>query len=83
MSSLCLARAMTRVGVGRLCVARALSSTTPSKGDQVTHTGQTWEEADPRSARFSVTGLEKQTNERWAIDLIAAVAPKVVTTRKV
>lgn len=81
--SICLARSLTRVGLGRLCTARALSSTATLKGDQVIHTGQTWDEADPRSARFSVTGLTKETNDRWAIDLIAAVPPKVVTTRKV
>jgi len=37
--------------------------------DQVTHTGQQWDKDDVRSARFMVK--EKQTNPRWAIDLIA------------
>ena len=60
--------------------SRALAST-PSLGDKVTHTGQQWDEADPRNARFSVTGLEKQVNNQWAIDLIAKVPPKEVNTR--
>lgn len=81
MSSICLARAVTKAG--RLTLARTISSSAPRKADQPTHTGQSWDENDPRSARFSVTGLEKQTNTRWAIDLIKEVPPKVVTTRKV
>ena len=63
-----------------LVTSRALAST-PSLGDKVTHTGQQWDEADPRNARFSVTGLEKQVNNQWAIDLIAKVPPKEVNTR--
>ena len=46
------------------------------KLDQVTHTGQQFEEGDQRNARFGVTGLEKQVNTQWAIDLIP---PTVVT----
>merc|ERR1719483_1536960 len=38
---------------------------------------------DQRSARFAVTGLDKQVNTQWAIDLIAAVPPTVVTKRVV
>ena len=41
--------------------------------DEVTHTGQQFTENDQRSVRFAVTGLEKQVNNQWAIDLIAAV----------
>ena len=51
--------------------------------DQATHTGQQFTESDQRSARFAVTGQEKQVNTQWAIDLIAAVAPQVVTKRVV
>jgi NADH dehydrogenase (ubiquinone) Fe-S protein 6 len=49
--------------------------------DQVTHTGQSWAEDDPRSARFMVKA--KQTNTRWAIDLIAQVPPIIVNKRVV
>ena len=49
--------------------------------DKKTHTGQSFSQADPRNARFAVTGLEKQVNDQWAIDLIAQVPPKVVNTR--
>ena len=42
--------------------------------EEVTHTGQGWDEDDARQARFmggfGVAGREKQTNQRWAIDLI-------------
>eukprot|EP00092_Neocalanus_flemingeri_P030238 GFUD01032817.1.p2 GENE.GFUD01032817.1~~GFUD01032817.1.p2 ORF type:complete len:120 (+),score=42.13 GFUD01032817.1:76-435(+) len=51
--------------------------------DQVTHTGQQFTESDQHSARFAVAGLEKQVNTQWAVDLIAAVPPKVVTKRVV
>ena len=51
--------------------------------DKVTHTGQQFNETDQRSARFAVTGQEKQVNTQWAIDLIAAVPPQVVTKRVV
>ena len=36
--------------------------------DQVTHTGQQWDKDDVRSARFMEK--TKQTNPRWAADLI-------------
>ncbi len=32
----------------------------------------------PRNVRFAVTGLKKQTNTKWAIDLISQVPPKKV-----
>ena len=44
-------------------------------------TGQTFSESDPRNVRFAVTGLEKQVNDQWAIDLIAKVPPIVVNKR--
>jgi hypothetical protein len=51
--------------------------------DKATHTGQQFTESDQRNARFAVTGLEKQVNTEWAIDLIAAVPPQVVNKRVV
>ena len=48
---------------------------------QVTHTGQQWDEKDPRNVRFSVTGLEKQVNDKWAMDLVAEIPPIVVNKR--
>ena len=45
------------------------------------HTGQQWDEADPRSVRFAVSGLQKETNKNWAIDLIAEVPPQKVSKR--
>ena len=47
----------------------------------MTHTGQQFDASDPRNVRFAVTGLEKQVNTEWAIDLIAKVPPKVVNKR--
>ena len=50
--------------------------------DEVTHTGQTWAEDDLRQLRFmDREGRTKQTNTRWAIDLIAQVPPIMVDTR--
>ena len=54
-----------------------------AKEDKVTHTGQQFSEADPRNVRFAVTGLEKQVNDKWAIDLIAQVPPIVSSKRVV
>jgi len=59
-------------------------STSPimaSSPDVETHTGQQFEETDKRNARFAVTGLEKQVNSQWAIDLIAAQPIIKVKTR--
>ena len=47
----------------------------------MTHTGQQWDQADPRSVRFAVSGLQKETNKEWAIDLIAEVPPQKVSKR--
>ena len=49
--------------------------------DQSTHTGQAWDFNDPRSLRFMTNS--KQTNSRWAIDLIAQVPPKMVSSKVV
>ena len=54
-----------------------------AKTDQVTHTGQQFSESDPRNVRFAVTGLEKQVNNKWAIDLIKEVPPIAVNKRVV
>ncbi|CAL4236486.1 unnamed protein product, partial [Meganyctiphanes norvegica] len=40
-----------------------------------------WSADDARQARFSIA--PKQTNERWAIDLVSQVPAKSVTTRVV
>ena len=45
------------------------------------HTGQQWDESDPRSVRFAVTGLTKEVNTKWAIDLIAEQPVIQVSTR--
>ena len=42
---------------------------------------QAFEESDIRNARFTLT--PRQTNERWAIDLIKEVPPKEVDARVV
>ena len=73
---------MSRLGcqAGR----RSLSlSTRLQYPDQETHTGQQFSESDPRNVRFAVTGLQKQVNNKWAIDLIAEVPPIRVNKRVV
>ena len=50
-----------------------------SSKDQVTHTGQQWDKDDVRSARFM--DKEKQTNQRWAADLIQEMPVIKVKTR--
>ena len=62
---------------------RSLSTASCLKADQVTHTGQQFSESDPRNVRFAVTGLEKQVNDQWAIDLIKEVPPIAVNKRVV
>ena len=69
-----------RVGRSVGVASRSLSVSAQLQ-DKTTHTGQSFSQADPRNARFAVTGLEKQVNDQWAIDLIAKVPPKVVNTR--
>ena len=73
---------MSRLGcqAGR----RSLTLTTRVQHpDQETHTGQQFSESDPRNVRFAVTGLQKQVNNKWAIDLIAEVPPIRVNKRVV
>ena len=63
---------------------RSLATTSclkAAKTDQVTHTGQQFSASDPRNVRFAVTGLEKQVNNKWAIDLIKEVPPIAVNKR--
>nr|ALS04662.1 NADH dehydrogenase [Pseudodiaptomus poplesia] len=67
-----------RSGAINSCCRLSLS---PACNDVPTHTGQTFDNNDPRNVRFDVTGLKKQTNTQWAIDLIASVPPKKVSKR--
>jgi len=73
----------SRVGTSTLhkSVVRCLSTSNPV-ANQITHTGQQFDEADQRNARFAVTGLEKQVNNKWAIDLINEV-PSVKVNKRV
>ncbi|XP_050701315.1 NADH dehydrogenase [ubiquinone] iron-sulfur protein 6, mitochondrial-like [Eriocheir sinensis] len=59
----------------------ALHTSAPAQDSSPTHTGQVLEPDDPRNARFLVT--PRQTNPRWAINLIQEVPPKAVNTRVV
>ncbi|XP_076043338.1 NADH dehydrogenase (ubiquinone) 13 kDa A subunit [Oratosquilla oratoria] len=61
-----------------LKLVRAVHTTTINH-DVPTHTGQDWNEDDARQARFTYN--PRQTNTRWAMDLIKEVPPKVVNTR--
>ena len=72
--SLCCLRGQASTCARSLCLASVSM-------DKVTHTGQQYADNDPRNVRFAVTGLDKQVNTEWAIDLIAKVPPKVVHTR--
>ena len=80
--------ALARQALGRLCPqvqrcsSRSLSTSfTMMTDNQKTHTGQQFDKSDPRNVRFAVTGLEKQVNDKWAIDLIAQVPPIAVNKR--
>jgi len=57
-----------------------LSTCCPVFSNSETHTGQDYSPDDPRNVRFEVTGLKKQVNSKWAIDLIAQVPVMRVTT---
>ena len=77
---------LIRSGVVRSSLKQATIRTFSAstiKLDKVTHTGQQFDEADQRNARFAVTGLKKEVNTQWAVDLIAAIPPTVVTKRVV
>ncbi|XP_068238007.1 NADH dehydrogenase [ubiquinone] iron-sulfur protein 6, mitochondrial [Palaemon carinicauda] len=60
---------------------RSLQTSPVTLDDRPTHTGQAYDPDDIRNARFTLT--PRQTNERWAIDLIKEVPPKGVDTRVV
>merc|ERR1712059_120537 len=84
---------VTRLVLSRLSTPRltavpplrtiCLAQTRLADTDAVIHTGQQWSKEDLRSVRFSVTGIEKEVNNQWAIDLIAAVPVTKVKTRVV
>nr|XP_053653547.1 NADH dehydrogenase [ubiquinone] iron-sulfur protein 6, mitochondrial-like [Cherax quadricarinatus] len=67
----------------RVCVAgcRNLHNTLVHTSNKLTHTGQSLAEDDIRNIRFLVA--PRQTNERWAINLIKEVPPKAVKSRVV
>ena len=68
-------------GKRSLATTHCLKAAKADKADQMTHTGQQFSESDPRNVRFAVTGLEKQVNNQWAIDLIKEVPPIAVNKR--
>ncbi|XP_015603980.1 NADH dehydrogenase [ubiquinone] iron-sulfur protein 6, mitochondrial [Cephus cinctus] len=49
--------------------------------DKVTHTGQKWDDDDPRLVRF--VDRQKLVNPNWAINLIAEVPPNKAKDRVV
>ncbi|KAG7500580.1 hypothetical protein JOB18_023729 [Solea senegalensis] len=55
----------------KLCVvpARSYSLEVSSTGEVITHTGQVFDEKDPRRARF--VGRQKEVNKNFAIKLVA------------
>lgn len=59
----------------------ALHTSAPAQDQSPTHTGQVFEEGDYRNARFVTT--PRQTNTRWAVNLIKEVPPKAVKGRTV
>ena len=76
-------RLAPQVGRRSFTVSSVRQEPASVKEDKVTHTGQQFSESDPRNVRFAVTGLEKQVNDKWAIDLIAQVPPIVSSKRVV
>merc|ERR1712106_143667 len=76
ISSLCSLRA-TRSLLPQ--AARSFSTSTVSTCNKDTHTAPAWADDDVRLARF--TAAPKQTNERWAMDLVSQVPPKIVKER--
>merc|ERR1712179_532506 len=80
ISSLCSLRA-TRSLVPQATRSFSTSTASANSNNKDIHTAKAWAEDDIRQARF-VTA-PKQTNERWAIDLVAQVPPKPVKTRVV
>ncbi|CAD5206275.1 unnamed protein product [Bursaphelenchus okinawaensis] len=71
------------VGAGRRQLIRLASSKVPEPKDinqknavfdEVTHTGQAWDQADYRLSRFEIS--KKQVNPNIAINLVAEQPPK-------
>ncbi|XP_064080538.1 NADH dehydrogenase [ubiquinone] iron-sulfur protein 6, mitochondrial-like [Macrobrachium nipponense] len=60
---------------------RSVQTTSVTLNDSPTHTGQAFDPDDSRNVRFIST--PRQTNERWAINLIKEVPPKGVDARVV
>ncbi|KAG0722978.1 NADH dehydrogenase [ubiquinone] iron-sulfur protein 6, mitochondrial [Chionoecetes opilio] len=66
----------------RVCIPLAnLHTSPPSHDSSPTHTGQVYDAEDHRNARFVTT--PRQTNTRWAINLVKEVPPKGVSGRTV
>ncbi|XP_071540443.1 NADH dehydrogenase [ubiquinone] iron-sulfur protein 6, mitochondrial [Panulirus ornatus] len=61
--------------------SKAVHTTGATQDNRPTHTGQKFKDDDYRNARFEMT--PRQTNERWAINLIKEVPPKAVQARVV
>ncbi|KAK8390312.1 hypothetical protein O3P69_010175 [Scylla paramamosain] len=57
----------------------ALHTSAPAQDQSPTHTGQVFDKDDYRNARFMTT--PRQTNTRWAANLIKEVPPKAVQGR--
>nr|XP_045618125.1 NADH dehydrogenase [ubiquinone] iron-sulfur protein 6, mitochondrial-like [Procambarus clarkii] len=74
-------RVCVRGWPGALTPSTHLHTTPATPATKATHTGQNFEEGDIRNVRFEVT--PRQTNERWAINLIKDVPPKAVKSRVV
>ncbi|XP_028593890.1 NADH dehydrogenase [ubiquinone] iron-sulfur protein 6, mitochondrial [Podarcis muralis] len=78
-AGLALARGVAALPSLRPAFGRSYGAGTSPTGEKVTHTGQVFEEADHRRARFS--GRQKEVNESFAIDLIAQQPVSEVETR--
>ncbi|KAM9308259.1 NADH dehydrogenase [ubiquinone] iron-sulfur protein 6, mitochondrial [Gastrophryne carolinensis] len=55
--------------VGRVSSWRHYGALVSQSGEKITHTGQVYDDADYRKARF--VGKQKEVNEQFAINLIA------------
>ncbi|KAK4300073.1 hypothetical protein Pmani_027702 [Petrolisthes manimaculis] len=81
MASTTLARSLYNLPKGVLARHSRTLRTCAVLRDTPTHTGQEFSDDDYRNARFEVA--PRQTNDRWAIDLIRDVPPKAVKGRVV
>ncbi|NP_001290997.1 NADH dehydrogenase [ubiquinone] iron-sulfur protein 6, mitochondrial [Esox lucius] len=64
-----------------LVAVQRYSLETSSTGEQITHTGQVFDENDPRRARF--VGRQKEVNKNFAIQLVAEEPVSAVEARVV